>query len=424
MIKQIIITKLFGRFNYNIRTKEDSVTIITGPNGYGKSTILTIINALSQGNFSYFFELDFYQIIVYFDNLENIKILKSDKGIKFNNIEIDYDPIRYEGYVSDLYRAPPWITRISRDMYIDRRNGARISEEELPLYLLFSNDSKTDVLRETNNKAYRDFRQLVTQIKKCSGEVRLISEQRLIRRENKRLDEEQVVEVIKELPEKLKSEINSVCSEYSKVANSLDGSYPKRLFSAQDGIKTASEFTKKLEEANSKFNKLSMYNLVDMPLIEKTRFDIKFSEALKIYFDDFSEKYVVFESLIKKLDLFTQIINERLTFKKIIISKQSGFEIVDIENSNRKLKLSQLSSGEKQEIVLFYDLIFNTKSELLLLIDEPEISLHISWQKKFMDDLLKVAKGNNLQVIVATHSPQIISNHWEIQIDLGELYGN
>lgn len=67
---------------------------------------------------------------------------------------------------------------------------------------------------------------------------------------------------------------------------------------------------------------------------------------------------------------------------------------------------------------------FETDKNLLLLIDEPEISLHILWQKKFMDDLMKVVNMGQLEVIVATHSPQIINNHWDMQIDLGELYGN
>lgn len=52
-----------------------------------------------------------------------------------------------------------------------------------------------------------------------------------------------------------------------------------------------------------------------------------------------------------------------------------------VDSSDSILSLEQLSSGEKQEIVLFYELIFETDSQLLLLIDEPEISLHIMWQK-------------------------------------------
>ena len=73
---------------------------------------------------------------------------------------------------------------------------------------------------------------------------------------------------------------------------------------------------------------------------------------------------------------------------------------------------------------MFYKLIFEAPNQSLLLIDEPEISLHIVWQKIFMNDLQKVVDLKNLNVIVATHSPQIINNYWDNQIDLGELYGN
>lgn len=163
--------------------------------------------------------------------------------------------------------------------------------------------------------------------------------------------------------------------------------------------------------------------MADISLLEAGTYNDKYSEALKIYFDDFAQKYSVFEALIEKFELFTQIINERLTFKKIKISKENGIEILDLNKNPKKLNLSSLSSGEKQEIVLFYELIFETTSDLLLMIDEPEISLHIAWQKKFLDDLLKVVEHANIQVIVATHSPQIINNHWDIQIDLGELHG-
>ena len=105
-------------------------------------------------------------------------------------------------------------------------------------------------------------------------------------------------------------------------------------------------------------------------------------------------------------------------------TRESGLVVVDNDDPNHILKLEQLSSGEKQEIVLFYELIFETEKQLLLLIDEPEISLHIMWQKLFMEDLDRVVSLGNLKVIVATHAPQIINNRWDLQIDLGELYGN
>lgn len=131
----------------------------------------------------------------------------------------------------------------------------------------------------------------------------------------------------------------------------------------------------------------------------------------------------MFEDFIEQLDLFTDIINSRLNFKEIKISRDKGIGVYK-SDTKEQLKLNKLSSGEKQEIVLFYELIFESDKNICLLIDEPEISLHIEWQLKFMDDLLKIADKKKFKVIVATHSPQIINNHWEIQIDLGELYGN
>jgi len=54
MITLLKIKKLFGRFDYDFHTKDGGVTIVTGPNGYGKSTILQIIDAISNKNINFF----------------------------------------------------------------------------------------------------------------------------------------------------------------------------------------------------------------------------------------------------------------------------------------------------------------------------------------------------------------------------------
>lgn len=232
------------------------------------------------------------------------------------------------------------------------------------------------------------------------------------------------MDVISELPEKMKARISQLTADYSKAANSLDSTYPQRLLSTKQGLSGKEEFQEKMENANIKFAKLSKYDLVDLPFIRSTNYEAEFSKALKIYFEDFEKKYSVFADFIERLDLYTDIINSHLSFKSIRITRESGLVVVDNDDPNHILKLEQLSSGEKQEIVLFYELIFETEKQLLLLIDEPEISLHIMWQKLFMEDLDRVVSLGNLKVIVATHAPQIINNRWDLQIDLGELYGN
>ena len=80
--------------------------------------------------------------------------------------------------------------------------------------------------------------------------------------------------------------------------------------------------------------------------------------------------------------------------------------------------LTQLSSGEQHEVVLLFELIFKAKDNVLVLIDEPELSLHIAWQKTFLSDLQKIIKLQNISVILATHSPQIINSNWDLVVDL------
>lgn len=53
------------------------------------------------------------------------------------------------------------------------------------------------------------------------------------------------------------------------------------------------------------------------------------------------------------------------------------------------------------------------------MIDEPEISLHVSWQMNFINDVQEIANLSGFHFIVATHSPQIINNWWSQAIQLG-----
>ena len=71
------------------------------------------------------------------------------------------------------------------------------------------------------------------------------------------------------------------------------------------------------------------------------------------------------------------------------------------------------TAGEKNDFIMFFDLIFRAKNDSIILIDEPEISLHINWQEKFIDNLLLALSGKKCQIIISTHSPDIIFNHDE-----------
>ena len=413
MLNKIVFEKLFGVFDYEIYLKEGGVTILTGPNGFGKSTILKSINAVYLFDSTFFSKLDFKKILFFSSNSKKpICIEKESTNIIIDEIKIDIKLLEEEMLKKSR-------KRISEDNWIDRRFGRIISKNEIIEFFFENNEERNNI-----NKV--DIRKLKDKFKKYSGDTKFIKEQRLLREETIELFEKQTINVIEELPNQFKDKMNQVSSKYSSEANRLDSSYPNRLFKTERGI-TKDEYEMSLESMNKKFEKLNKYNISDIKRLgEQVEFLEEHSKALKIYFDDFEKKYKVFEDFIEQLDLFTDIINSRLKFKEIRISREDGIAVYksNTNKKNERLHLEQLSSGEKQEIILFYELIFESEKNIHLLIDEPEISLHIEWQLKFMDDLLRIAEKKKFKVTVATHSPQIINNHWDIQIDLGEMYGN
>lgn len=89
-------------------------------------------------------------------------------------------------------------------------------------------------------------------------------------------------------------------------------------------------------------------------------------------------------------------------------------------SSGARLELDTLSSGEQHELVLLYDLLFKVSPNALILIDEPELSLHISWQKRFLDDLLQIVQISSCDVLLATHSIFIAGDRPDLMVALSE----
>src|SRR5690606_1495381 len=107
----------------------------------------------------------------------------------------------------------------------------------------------------------------------------------------------------------------------------------------------------------------------------------------------------------RKIGLLLEIINKRFKHKRFYVEKESGFVfrstiIKDSDGDFQKIPVTKLSSGEQNELVLFYELLFKSSPSSFILIDEPEVSLHISWQNCFIEDLKEIAELNNLEVLI------------------------
>ncbi|MDQ7737109.1 AAA family ATPase [Prevotella corporis] len=95
---------------------------------------------------------------------------------------------------------------------------------------------------------------------------------------------------------------------------------------------------------------------------------------------------------------------------------ETGKKIVRTENEIRFTQVGEtlfpynLSSGEKQILAILLTVLVEDNLPYVLLMDEPEVSLHVEWQKRLIDLVMEL--NPNVQVILTTHSPAVIMNGW------------
>ncbi|MFM5979189.1 MAG: AAA family ATPase, partial [Sphaerospermopsis kisseleviana] len=218
----------------------------------------------------------------------------------------------------------------------------------------------------------------------------------------------------------LAANIQAKLAEYGTLSQSLDRTFPVRVVQQKNSIYiTDTQIRNKLNELEEKRSHLINTGLLDND--ENQNFQVQETidestkKVLSVYVEDVEKKLKIFEELAQKIELIKRIINQRFPYKEINISKEKGFTFTCNGNS---LSPTQLSSGEQHELVILYELLFKVKPNSLILIDEPELSLHLEWQVNFLKDLQEITQIANVDVLIATHSPDIIHDRWDLTVEL------
>jgi predicted ATP-binding protein involved in virulence len=450
---KIKINGLFDLFSYDIDlNQEEALTILTGPNGYGKTTILNILYSLFNCRFYYFQKLLFKEIVFYFDNQYRLEVKKiilpipqtDNLGFRTANWVIiegelhvnskivlnlfdslgknlgnyEYTTYQEEEIKNQISKYIPFFHRSSPYQWTDFQTNRILSFDDL----LYEYSFMLPLNILNSFKTYRlNSKSLIELFN--SLPIYLIKEQRLISPSQKKQENDRDIlytNTIKEYANELSALIRDKQVESLNITQQLDSSFPKRLLESKEKL-ARKEFIERFEELKAKFEKLHQFGLLttslDVPPYNDNAEDAK---VLTVYLSDSEKKTAVFDDLLNRIELFTNILNQkRFTFKSIQIDKDNGF--VFKTNKGQLLSLTDLSSGEQHEVVLLYELLFKVQPNTLVLIDEPEISLHVSWQHAFIDDLIKIAEMQKIRFIIATHSPMIINNRFDLSVDLFDL---
>lgn len=438
MLKRFYVKKLFGMFDNEINFKDEGITVIIGRNGCGKTTMLNMLSSLFSENHSKLLRYEFEYIEVeisghtlkieptemhYTEDEESIRSLK----YTIDSVELD-KYFREDGRINSSafwIRNIPNLRRRSSNSFVDIKTGDILTlSEVVDTFFDELSDEAKDEIMNIPKEVYELIRGL---------NVVLISTERLkrISREDEYRRFERVEKfAVEECSEELKYSLKNSLSEYANISQKLDEQFPARILKGIKCIKPIS--ISELEDTIQIIDDLRKKH-IDAGVLEKNsdqglsidlkpdELDETTSAILTLYYQDMKTKLESLNSISDKIVLFKEMLKSKFGIQKdLLINKEDGIYITQTHNGD-KIELKYLSSGEQHEVVLLYNLIFKGEKESIILIDEPEISLNVSWQREYLNDMKRIVSMNGFSILIATHSPQIINENWELVESLGEV---
>ena len=430
ILSKLTVKKLYGNYDYDVKFNAD-VTLLYGTNGCGKTTILNIITSIITGSIYKLFSYKFEKIVLnYYDERDN-KIKKRVSLIKKieDNIEIDFQeqmqniikiqmPEERRHRVDSLdalyLEEYPVLKEIRKEfnyVYLALNRAAALSNNDEYYYMkrrrffieedsIIEPDRIAPEIRYVESLINRRYVNATTQTNKINNEFR-----------NSILKSALDVNIQTDLGKFLsdfnvsalrKTDISEIKNSYMKILSDL------QIISEEEKKQYAvffDNYSKLLKNVSSKMELTNMFSLFTAYNEMK-----KIQRIVDIAADAEQQK----ADIMHPIELYLDTVNEFIStsdFEKKIDININGRVYFKTNDSENYLSIQYLSSGERQLLVFFANLIFGVKdtSSGIFVVDEPELSLHLSWQKVFVKKALEV--NSNVQLIFATHAPEIIGKY-------------
>lgn len=224
----------------------------------------------------------------------------------------------------------------------------------------------------------------------------------------------------------------------SRQLQRIDRDLPQRVISAVRGPEAKLEMVEAcLDEIQTLETRLSQFGLagqdhgVATALLEGGAVPTGAQQGelavLLAVLQAYLDKLEASKSILDDLERFIGAVNRRFRGKHLEFTPRRGLrvyldvtdQLAPFRNEDGSIPLSALSSGEQHLVVLLYRLVFGASRRSLFLVDEPEISLHVAWQRELASDLAEIAFHTESRYLIATHSPAVIAGHleWEVNFD-------
>lgn len=443
--------KIYGYIDIDIYPKDD-ITFLTGINGCGKTTAINCISSLLTPNLQYLCGIDFISLSLQIrveEQIQEISCSKTASGLILSCSNIgdylevaEYSPSQelifgfqdeedaYYRTILARNRHSPVISLISSlptPMYLGLNRRASIDDRSLDLRInrphqrrstfhekaSYSNtleDGFRDAIELAESDAYR------TEFAVSS--LSTAFQQRILREllQIEPFDFSNKFQFPNKNDIDQLSDIEQKISKLTQVLGFGDIPQEENLTPLLESLKLAA---KDLSKFKRKFNdKSKIADEVAYQLLVWQFNQQSFRKILNIshMFDEYANEM---SKIRAKNNNYISIINRFLSGSGKTVTFDADGKIEFMAKAKQStMPIKSLSSGEMQVFVLLTHLYFNPSVQRgnIVIIDEPELSLHVQWQEIFVDSLLDAS--DDVQFLLATHSPSIILDRVEKCIDL------
>ena len=425
-ISKISVEQLFGHYNYNVSNSSLSdiskLLLIYGDNGTGKTTILKLFFYLlatryRSGYKTKIAEIKFKKFSILFHNGLEVGALRensslgsfeyyiSKNGKIINSVIIKTLPDNSVRLESGSEEEKKYVEVLD---YLRNLNITTffLSDDRKILNSAASNSNPYDENRESyysdSDIIYsKSYEKHIT--KKILNEKRIAFESAIDRLfdwiRNKVLLGSRVGEKNSQVI------IVDIIKDYTEMAET------------ESSIKKKETLLKELDDLEIKmpsYVNLGLIDVFDTKTIRKSLKKAKDSEQIKFlstlvspFLEGINAKLNALENVEKKLNLFIRTVNDYFTNKEISFTLSKGFLLK--QKDGDEINFNWLSSGEKQLLLLLINTITSADDATIFIIDEPEISLNVKWQRRLIKTLLEFSDDKNIQFILATHSIELLA---------------
>lgn len=430
-IARVKVDGLFGHANHVVEFRQVEPTIILAPNGAGKTHILRLTAAALSLDGQVLLETSFASLAIEFSDGRKLTVermtvdrrrasilVRAWQGLRATGpaIELTTEELQFE-----KDGLPPGISQMAAGRWFNERTGQVLSTAEVERRYGLPTNPLTSRAKE------------VSEIEALCGHPRpvFIDTWRLdARSEDSRMmgdwgiprgrSSTAAASRIRGYTEKLREEITEARRTSVQATQSADLSFAARALAAASLTVREDELHKRYDETVERYEALARNGLAvgEAPIAFPERTSPTVRRILSVFLDDWDRRLKPLLPVNEKLQTLRDILDSKLapSGKRTAISAQGGLEFYNV--SGHRLPVARLSSGEQHLVALFTLLLFAAKPGSLVLIDEPEISLHAAWKHAFLADITRVAAVGDLQVVLATHSAGIVNGRWDLTEEL------